>query len=109
MVRPSDNSTVNVSSLTAICVAMAPASIDEEVISSLQQLLLVLLDQIADVVYFVPGEPAATLKLNWVEPEPCLTVVAINVNVWRFVAVAGIKKEPIWSHAKYGRHRPMLF
>src|SRR5438105_15920413 len=69
MVRPSANSTDTVSSLTATRTAKAASvSTAEEFIPTLQQLLLMLFDQLADLVDLLPAESATALQPDGVDP-----------------------------------------
>src|SRR5947199_6955105 len=82
MVRPSASSTDRVSSLTSTCVARASrVSTAEELIPALQQLLTMLLDQLANPVDLFPAEAVAALQSNGVEPELRFAVVTLDVDV----------------------------
>src|SRR5438128_12138815 len=66
IVRPSASSTDRVSALTSTRVARASrASTVEEFMPTLQQLLPVLFDQLADPVDLFSAEPAAALQAVW--------------------------------------------
>src|SRR4051812_46825093 len=82
--RPSDNSTVSVSSVTATCVAVTDrASAVEVLMPSVQSLLPVPLDDRLDLADLVAGEPPAPLQPDGVEPELRLAVVAFDMDVRR--------------------------
>src|SRR5436309_1063609 len=79
MVRPSDKSTVKVSSVTFTSVARAfSISAIEKFIPTLQQLQLVLFDQVPNPFEFFATEAAVTLQTRHDEPELCLVVVAFD-------------------------------
>ena len=75
---------------------------------TLQQLLPIFLDQLADPVYLVSSEAMATLQANRIEPKLRLAIVPLNVNMRRFASIARVKEEAIRPHAEYGRHVSML-
>src|SRR6476646_9075853 len=82
MVRPSASSTDRVSSLTSTWVARASrVSTAEELMPALQQLLAMLLDQLADAVDLFPAEAVAALQPDGVEPELRFGVVPLDVDV----------------------------
>src|SRR6266851_2349764 len=109
MLRPSANSTDSVSLLISTCVASGVGlSAVKELIPCLQEVPLVSLHQIADSVDLLPTEPMAAFDLDRVEPELRLAVVALNVNVRRLVAVAGVEEKPKRSAAVHRGNPPML-
>src|SRR5262249_37802265 len=86
----------------------ARRSIAEDLMPALQQRRLVLLDQLPDAVNFLAAETVAALQPHRIEPELGLAVVALDVDVRRPAAVAGIEEEPERPAAEHRRHAPRL-
>src|SRR5262249_27536868 len=96
IVRPSASSIASVSSLTSTRVARATrGSTVEEPIPTLQQLLLMLLNQAPDPVNLPPAEAVAALQANGIKPEFRLGIVAIDVDVWWFAAIACVEEKTV--------------
>jgi hypothetical protein len=74
----------------------------------LQQLFVMLFNYPAQPIDFLPAEAVTTLQTNWVEPKLGLAVIALNVDVWRFTAIAGVEEDAIWPNSKYGWHAVIL-
>src|SRR5262249_55601872 len=107
--RPSARSTDKVSSLTSTWVARASrVSTVEELIPTLQQLFLILLDQLADPIDLFTSETAAALEPDGVEPEFRFAVITFDVDVRRLAPIAGVEEEPKRTHSEYSRHGLML-
>ena len=80
----------------------------EELIPRLQQLALVRFNQfLYPVDVFAPNAVTA-LQSNRIEPELGLAVVALDVDVRRFVSITRVKEEPEWPAPQYGRQVSML-
>jgi hypothetical protein len=71
----------------------------------LQEVVLILFDDTPNAPQFHAPEPSARMKAKRVKPELGDIVVTLPVNVWRFVAVTRIEKEPIWPNSKHCRHQ----
>jgi hypothetical protein len=71
-------------------------------------MFLIILDHSSNTPYFFLAVSLAPLKSEWREPEFGLGLVALNMNVWRFVAVACKEKEPVWTEAKGRGHLQVL-
>ena len=96
MERPSDSSSVSVSSVTDTCVAVADrASTVEVLMPAIQQVLLVLLDDLLDLVNLATGKPLASLLPDRIKPTLCVTVVALDVDVRWLFPVTGIEEDSI--------------
>lgn len=105
MVRPSIRSTVSVSSVRAtLCALGVSVSTAEVLIPALDQLGFVFVDAPPDPVKLIPAESAAALKPDRIEPELRNAAISFDVNVRRFITIAGIKEEPLRAKTKNGRH-----
>ncbi len=105
MERPSESSTVSVSSVTDACIAVTDrASTVDVFMPAIQQVLLVHLDDLLYLVELLAGECPASPQPHRIEPELRLAVVALDVDVRWLIPVAGIAKEPVRPAAKHGRH-----
>jgi len=57
-----------------------------------------------DAVDLAPSEASTTLQNYRVKPELGNTIISFHVNVSRFVPIARVEKESIWSDNHYGGH-----
>jgi len=64
----------------------------------------ILLNQRSDPIDFFLLVAETSFETDWIKPEFCFAVIALNVNVGRFGTIASVKEEPIRPEAKYGRH-----
>jgi hypothetical protein len=97
MVRPSENSTVNVSSVTVTSSASGTvASISEVIIPRLLKKPAVPLDYPLDSSYFHAPQPSAPLYPHRIEPELRYSIATCNMYVLRLAVIVGIEKEAKW-------------
>jgi hypothetical protein len=81
----------------------------EELIPTLQQFLLVLLNYLAKPIDFLAAETTAALQPHGIEPKLRFTLVPLDMDVRRLGPIAGVEKEPERALAKHCRHRLMLY
>ena len=62
-------------------------------------------DEAHDPEDLQPPEAAALLKPNGIEPHLGTIRLALDVDVWRLVAIAGEEEEPVWADTEDGGHR----
>src|SRR4051794_20121358 len=109
MVRPSDSSTVSVSSATVTDDAeTGRRSVVEILIPLVQQVMLAPIDDSLDLVQLPSGESRAVRHANRIEPELRLARVAFHMDVWRLASVARVKEEPIRPVSENGRHHSRI-
>jgi hypothetical protein len=73
-----------------------------------QQLLLFVLHQSLDPTDLGAPETATISQPNLIKPELRSVLVALDVNVRRFFAVASIEEESVRTNPKYRRHAVSL-
>jgi len=76
----------------------------KELIPTPRQHFSVNFNEFADVSNIASTKPSARLQSHWIKPKLRQVVIALNVNVLRFVAVPGVKEEPIGSNSQCRRH-----
>ena len=64
--------------------------------------------QLFQSLQFVRTKSAALGEPDGIEPKLCLVLLALNMNVWRFIAITSIKEESIRTAAQHARHQSML-
>lgn len=105
MVRPSDNSTLKVSSVTNTSVAYeAVVSAAEVPNPCLLYLCAIFFHHFVDFANFVPVKTPALLKSHRIKPKFCDFIIALNVYVSWFISVSCIEKQPIGSCSHYSGH-----
>lgn len=97
MVRPSDNSTDNVSKVTCTCSAnVCFVSTVEELIPTLHQVFVMFFNNFFDLVDLLTTKSVTSFESDRVEPEFRFGFIVLDVHMSRFAAIAGIEKEPVW-------------
>lgn len=105
MVRPSFNSTTKVSLVTVTVSARGTSRSTPEVfIPSLHELHVMTPDDFVDSTEFCSIEATASLQPDRIEPELGDLVLTLDVNVLRFIAIAGVKEQSIRAYPEYCRH-----
>jgi hypothetical protein len=61
-------------------------------------------DQSLYAPHLHPAEPRTPLQPHGIEPELGPVVLALNVDVWRFITIAGVEEEPVRASAQRRRH-----
>jgi hypothetical protein len=51
-----------------------------------------------------PGKSTTPLQPNWVKPKFCDFVLALNMHMWRFIAISSIEEKTKWPDPQYGWH-----
>ena len=103
--RPSDSSTLNVSSVTETLIALGEVnSVAEIVIPSLQQLRRVICNMPLDLAKFSTPESAAVCEAYGIEPEFGDHVVALNVYVGWLMPVTRVEEEAIRANPQNCGH-----
>lgn len=106
MVRPSESSAVRWSSVTTSAVTrMCCVSTAEKVIPGIRQLLVMFGNNLLDPPQLLSGEASATFEPDGNKPEFGFALIALHVNMSRFIAVASVKEKPIRSTPQDCRHR----
>jgi hypothetical protein len=71
---------------------------------TIQQMLLVLLDQCEDTIDLLGAETVAALKVNGIKPKLHFTVIALDMHMRRFIPITCLKEKPVRSTAVYRWH-----
>src|SRR5881296_3058653 len=50
------------------------------------------------------SKPCIALQAERIKPELGKLVVALNMDMWRFIAIPCIKEEAIWADSQYSWH-----
>ena len=53
---------------------------------------------------FCSIKPNTFLQPDWIEPEPGDLVLALDVNVLRFIAIAGVEEQSVRAYPEYCWH-----
>jgi hypothetical protein len=61
-------------------------------------------DDFVDSTEFCPSKPTASLQPDRVEPELRDLVLTLDVNMLRFVSIAGVEEQSVRAHPEYCRH-----
>ena len=105
MVRPSFSSTTKVSLVTVTASARGTSRSTPEVfIPSLHELHVMIPDDFVDSTEFCSIKATASLQPDRIEPELGDLVLTLDVNVLRFIAIAGVKEQSIRAYPEYCRH-----
>jgi hypothetical protein len=51
-----------------------------------------------------PIKSSALLQPDGIKPEFCHLILALDMNMRRFVSVTGVKEETVGTHSEYGGH-----
>jgi hypothetical protein len=76
----------------------------EELIPGIQKVVLIGCDNVFEIVQFMGGKALAAGESDRIQPELRLSVIMLDMDMWRFISVTGVKEEPIRSIAQDGRH-----
>jgi hypothetical protein len=76
----------------------------EKLMPSLQEIRRMILRQAAHRPQFCSLKAAAGREPARRQPKLALSIIPLNMNVWRFTAVTGEEKEPVWTRPKHRRH-----
>ena len=105
MVRPSFSSTAKVSLVTVTASARGTSRSTPEVfIPSLHKLYVMIPDDFVNSTEFCPIKATASLQPDRIEPEPGDLVLTLDVNVLRFIAIAGVEEQPVRPYPEYCWH-----
>lgn len=103
--RPSESSTVSVSSVRVAGVAWAERDLAvEKLIPLVQQFALAPLHDRLDSMEFLSGEPTAPLQADGIELELRLTIITLDMGVWRFVSIVRMEEESLRPNPEDGWH-----
>jgi hypothetical protein len=98
IVLPSLKSTLSVSSVTEMLSAVGTSASTVEVrIPCLLKHSVVFVHQLLYSTYFRARKPTTTLKANRIKPKFCYFIIALDMNVFGFVAITRVKKESVWA------------
>ena len=104
--RPSERSTVKPSSVTVTEVANTDRdSVVEVVIPSVQQLAPAPFHNRQNSIDLASRKTAASFQKYGIKPKLRFAIISFDVNVRRFLSVARIEEEAIWSFPVDGRHK----
>src|SRR5260370_30342296 len=100
--RPSLRSTIKLSSVTTSLCALVSAT--KVLIPTPQQIFSTLLDELLNAIDFAAAKSATSVQSHRIEPELSNIILPLNMHMFRFVAIASVKVEPIRSNSQYGGH-----
>jgi hypothetical protein len=105
IVLPSLKSTLRVSSVTVMLSAVGTSASTVEVrIPRLLKHSVVFVHQLLYSAYFRTRKPATTLKANWIKPKFRDFIIALDMNVPRFVAITRVEKESVLTFSQNSWH-----
>jgi hypothetical protein len=84
--------------------AVVRISIAKELIPTPQQIFSVFFNQSLYAIDFASTKASTTLKANRIEPELGFHVFPFDVDVRRFVSIAGVEEKPVWPFDRYSWH-----
>jgi hypothetical protein len=93
--RPSVRSTIKLSSVTTRLCARTSAT--KVLIPTPNQILNVVFHKLLNAIDFATAKTTTALQSHRIEPELGNIIVALNVDMFWLVAIAGVEEEPIRS------------